>query len=213
MNQEIVFRTSCDRCGECCGKGGPALHEEDLALVSGGRLPLADLVTLRQGEAVIDNVGGGKICLPSEIIKIKPKSGMAACLYFDQADNRCGIYENRPLECRTLECWNSAALAGIYDKARLTRAAILKPVSWMLEMVNAHEAECALDVVGDLVCRREAGDGSAAVLLSKKVNYDLHFRALAMEKGGLPADRMAFLFGRPLAEIISLQFRVKVIRA
>jgi hypothetical protein len=51
-------RPVCRRCGRCCRLGGPALHTADLPLILQGRLTPAELVTLRRGEGVTDNVAG-----------------------------------------------------------------------------------------------------------------------------------------------------------
>jgi len=200
------------RCGACCSKGGPALHDEDLGLVDSGNLPLTSLVTVRKGELAVDNVSGGLICLPSEIIKIKSQLNSTACMYFDGSNNTCGIYDGRPVECRVLECWNTGAVENMYDQNRLTREGVLKNIPWLMEVVHTHEAECAMDVVQGLVENREKGDPDAGPRLSELVRYDLHYRELLVEKGGLPSGMMNFLFGRPLPEIIPRQFGVKVVR-
>ena len=200
------------RCGVCCSKGGPALHDEDRVFLESGILPLTSLYTIRKGELVQDNVMGGLIRLPSEIIKIKARPGFPACMYFDGTTNSCGIYAGRPVECRTLECWNTDAVENMYASQRLTREAVLKHIPWLLELVKTHEAECAMDVLGGLVERREKGDPDAGPHLGELVHYDLHYREMPVEKGGLPSEMMDFLFGRPLPEIIARQFGVKVVR-
>ena len=58
--------SSCKRCGQCCRLGGPVLHRDDLSLLdrfdapAKGTVPfgMADLVTLRTGELVRDDVIG-----------------------------------------------------------------------------------------------------------------------------------------------------------
>jgi len=213
MNQKTSGQiTECARCGICCGKGGPALHDEDRDLVDSGILSLTSLFTIRKGELALDNIGGGLICLPSEIIKIKTHVNSTACIYFDDSNNSCGVYDGRPMECRVLECWNTDAVENLYTRNRLTREDVLENIPWLQELANTHEAECAMDIVKSLVERREAGDPDAAPRLGELVRYDLHYRELLVEKGGLPSEMMDFLFGRPLPEIIPRQFGVKVVR-
>lgn len=200
----------CRRCGACCRSGGPALHEEDWDLVEEGSLPLTDLYTLRKGEMVRDNVAGGLMRLTAEIIKIKSVPDGRACLYFMEARRACRIYGHRPVECRTLECWNTAGIEQLYQTRRLTREAIVKDIPWLWELVMAHEAECGLEAVGEWVERRASGDKDAWRKLVEGVRFDHYFRQVAVEKGGLPQDMLMFLLGRPLAEILSDQFGVKV---
>lgn len=203
---------ACARCGSCCTKGGPALHDEDFDLVDSGILPLTSLYTIRKGELAVDNVGGGLICLSSEIIKIKTHINSTACMYFDGSSNSCGVYDGRPVECRVLECWNTGPVENMYVRDRLTREGVLKNILWLLDLMHTHEAECAIDIVQGLVERREKGDPAAGPRLSELVRYDLHYRELLAEKGGLPSGMMDFLFGRPLVETIPRQFGVKVVR-
>ena len=213
MDQKTPGQAVCARCGACCSKGGPALHDEDHAIVDSGLLPLTSLYTIRKGELAFDNVSGGLIRLVSEIIKIKTQPDSPACMYFDEANKSCGIYDGRPVECRILECWNTGPVESMYTRNRLTREGVLKNIPWLLELVNTHESECAMGMVQGLVEGREAVDPDAGPRLSELVRYDLHYRELLVEKGGLPSGMMDFLFGQPLADIIPRQFGVKVVRA
>jgi len=77
--------TECQRCGACCKKGGPALHDEDRSIIEKGGIPLTALYTIREGELARDNVNGGVIRLPAEIIKIKSLEDSKTCMYFDDA--------------------------------------------------------------------------------------------------------------------------------
>ena len=43
-------KQECIQCGTCCTSGGPALHTEDEQLVRSGKIPLAQLITIRKGE-------------------------------------------------------------------------------------------------------------------------------------------------------------------
>jgi len=200
----------CQRCGTCCKKGGPALHFEDQQLLDAGSIPLASLYTIRKGELARNNVTGGLICLPIEIIKIKSYPGDSACMYYHDADASCGIYEKRPFECRAMECWNSDKIVALYDQNRLTRELVLEKADWLKDLVDTHESECDLERVQTLVNEREAGDANAASVLMEMINYDFHLRNIVTEKGNISSDMLDFLFGRPLSEIISRQFGVKI---
>ncbi len=204
--------TTCQRCGQCCLRGGPALHEPDLELVRDSAVPLSGLYTIRPGERAYDNVGGGLFLVTSDIVKIKSKAGSAQCLFYDPEGSACRIYENRPLECRLQACWDTSALEGAYADMRLSRRAILENAQWLCEMIDAHDAQCHFEKVRQLVAERDEGDGSATAALTGIINYDAQFRRLAVEKGRVPEELLDFLFGRPLADILAQQFGVKVSR-
>ncbi len=202
--------TECQRCGACCKKGGPALHDEDRSIIEQGGIPLTALYTIREGELARDNVNGGVIRLPAEIIKIKSLEDSKTCMYFDDANKSCEIYDTRPIECRAMECWNTKKIEAIYAHTRLTRCLVLEKAGWLTDLVKAHESECALDKIQILVEGREAGDTNATSALMEMVHYDLHYRNLVVEKGKIDPEMLDFLFGRPLSAILSLQFRVKI---
>lgn len=204
--------TECIRCGTCCMKGGPALHGDDIKHIDSGIIPLTALYTIRKGELAYDNVNanGGLIRQMVEIIKIKSPTDSKTCMYFDDANKFCEIYDTRPIECRAMECWNTTKIENIYSKDRLNRNEILKNIAWLLELVIAHESKCSLDKIQAMVNAREAGDESGTSGLTELLNYDTHFRNLVIEKGNVPSDMLDFLFGRPLFLIIRQQFGVKI---
>lgn len=209
MKDEI---TTCQRCGNCCMRGGPALHEPDVEFVRDGVLPLSGLYTIRPGERAYDNVGGGLFLVTRDIVKIKSKTGSAECLFYDPEASACRIYESRPLECRLQACWDTSALEGAYADMRLSRRAILENAQWICEMIDAHDEQCHFEKIRQLVAERDEGDRSATAALNGIINYDAQFRRLAVEKGQVPEETLAFLFGRPLADVLAEQFGVKVTR-
>lgn len=202
--------SECARCGTCCKKGGPALHDEDKQIIDQGGIPLTSLYTIRKGELARDNVNDRLICLTEEIIKIKSRPDSSVCMYFNDANMSCGIYDDRPMECRTLECWNTDKIAAIYAQDRLTRALVLEKTDWLKDLVKTHESECDLDRIQNLVNDREAGDTDATFALTKMINYDFHLRSVVTEKGNIAPEMLDFLFGRPLNEIIRRQFKIKI---
>ena len=203
----------CQRCGECCMRGGPALHESDIELILSGDIPLNCLYTIRPGERAYDNVNGGLFQVTTDIIKIKSRADASACVFYDGAEKACRIYEKRPMECRLQACWDNTALQEAYAGERLSRREILINSEWLRELIIAHEERCHFQFIHELVEKREFGDTSAAAELTEIVNYDAQLRDLAVDKGQMPADLLDFLLGRPLAEIIQKQFGVKVKRS
>lgn len=203
----------CWRCGICCLKGGPALHGVDLDLVRGGAIPLSRLYTIRPGEAVTDNVRGGLSVADADIIKIKSKADGVACVFFDETDNSCRMYADRPLECREMACWDTDAIRGVYAWDRLDRGRIIEEIPAMAELVAIHEAECGMAVIGRLVDLRKNGDSRAAADIAGRIGYDADLRERAVSAQPGVADILDFLFGRPLCLIVPLQFGVSVRRS
>jgi len=191
----------CQRCGTCCKSGGPALHQEDLELVQSGKLPLRGLYTIRKGEMARDNVKGTLQPVTAELIKIKGAGRTWTCCYYDAESNGCSIYENRPLECRVLNCRDTAAIEAIYDQGRLTRKDLLASVPQLWDLVEEHARKCNYRDLAALAARLQADqDRSAADSLVEMVGYDAHLRALIIEKGRPDPTLLDFLFGRPLAD-------------
>ncbi len=57
---------TCLRCGTCCEKGGPGLHQEDRMLIEKGQIPAKYLYAIRKGERVYDNVKGCLVAAGSD---------------------------------------------------------------------------------------------------------------------------------------------------
>ena len=58
-NQILERGQSCVRCGECCGKGSPALLSPDLGLFNREVLTWNDVYTMRAGEKATTREGEG----------------------------------------------------------------------------------------------------------------------------------------------------------
>ncbi len=184
-------------------EGGPALHREDREIVKCGKIPLKDLYTIRQGELARDNVKGSLQPVSSELIKIKGKGRTWVCIYYDEGSKSCGIYKDRPVECRVLNCRDTFAIEAIYDTERLTRKDLIGGVPHLWDLVTEHEQRCACHILAKLAGRLEdVKDRVAVEGIKEMVSYDIQLRAVILEKGGLDPALFDFLFGRPLTEIL-----------
>ena len=191
----------CRRCGQCCRQGGPALHAEDLPLVRSKALAYADLYTLRQGEPARDQFQDRLLPLERELVKLRGAGDPSwACTFLEEPAG-CGIYANRPLECRLLSCKDTAPLAAAYAQGRLTRADILAPGSALAELAAEHGARCPTPELARLLAAARAGDAATARIAAQAaadmLAFDRAFRAALVDKG-LPAEVLPFLLGRPL---------------
>ena len=197
--------TECKRCGTCCRKGGPSFHLKDRRLIERGIVPAKYLYTIREGERTFDNVKEIFYPAPSDIIKIKGRKGTLACVFFDQENNICKIYEHRPLECRVLECWNTNSIEEMYSKDRLTRKDLISSTEGLWDLIEDHQVRCSYGRLQQFInalngdSRDEVLEGIRDIIL-----YDARIRKLVVTKGGLDPDMVDFLFGRPITETINI---------
>ena len=204
-------KKTCDRCGTCCVKGGPALHIEDRPLLESSRLLPKHLVTIRKGEPVFDLSGEKTEPAAAEIIKLKGTGTKWTCLFFEDKEAACTIYRHRPLECSLLKCWDTADLENIVGKNLLRRSDLMLPGNPVLPYIAVHEEKCSLANLSKLVEKvadhnsRENGLEELAFL----VNKDLAIRSQACTELRLDIDLELFCFGRPLFKILE-QFAIRL---
>lgn len=206
---------ACRQCGTCCRKGGPALHRVDRALVMEGLIPAENLYTIRTGEPVRDNVAGQAAFAEGDIIKIKGAGDSWCCRYLDDPANRCTIYDRRPLECRAMQCWDTRAIADLYDRDRLTRRDLLGDVAGLWELIVDHDRRCsyrALRAKAERLTSHPLERTTILAAITDMVKYDESLRSLLVEQGHASQGLLDFLLGRPLTAALH-GFQIKVERA
>jgi len=197
-------RTNCIRCGTCCMKGGPTLHEEDAILFSNGVLNKADVYTLRKGE-VIRNIDDTLMVIEQEMIKIKGQGESWSCLFYDGDENACKIYQDRPAECRALQCWDLKGLREVMTRPYLQRVDLINPDDGLHRIIEAHEEKCAYVTLNAAVKGlQEADSGKAAEKILDLLQYDDYLRPFLAEKLKMDPNVMDFFFGRPLKTTIRI---------
>ena len=219
--------SSCKRCGECCRLGGPVLHGEDRSLLDRFEAPskerpfgIADLVTLRKGELVRDDVLGTLLPLEEECVKIAPAEGRTdwQCRFLVSMpglpgrEAGCGIYDRRPAQCRALDCGDTGAIAKLYGHDRITRTDLLKAVAAPEEWTGlfpAYEETCSYARIAPLaklvlppLNPGSPAEKEATEALLETVRFDISFRKLCVERGGIDPHLLPFLLGRPLSETL-----------
>ena len=203
MQKRQESRTECIRCGTCCEKGGPALHVEDKPLVMAGSIHTRHLYTIRKGERVHDSVLNCLIPASSDIIKIKGKDRSWECVFFQSADKTCGIYEQRPQECRILKCWDTRAIESYYHNTRLTRQDLLAEMTDLWELIQLHEENCSHELINTAIHSLDGNSRhQASETIIAAVQYDQAIRQLVIEKVQVTEDMLDFLFGRPLRQTL-----------
>ncbi len=195
--------SECIRCGTCCEKGGPGFHIEDRMLIDKGVIPSRYLYTIRKGELAHDNVKGCLKSVESDIIKIKGKEDTWVCIFFDEINKGCIIYNDRPRECRALKCWDTRELEQIYATTRLTRKDLVSGVNGLWDLIEDHQARCDYKKIQTLIKELNGGQNiHARRKLLEIIRYDAEIRNLVISRGGLDADMLDFLFGRPLTKTL-----------
>ena len=202
-------RTSCIRCGECCLKSSPTLHEEDIPLIMEGFIGKHDLYTIRAGELVLDNVQGRIKITGRELIKVRetPKGG---CIFYNPEALACTIYAHRPIQCAALVCWDDSEFMRVYDRPRADRRKIIRN-NTLLRLLEEHEKRCAYAELEKYVKNIEKDGEEAVRKIIRLLKIDYSLRPLVAEKMGLKITEMDFLFGRPLIDTIAM-FGLKVTR-
>ncbi len=202
--------SACKRCGTCCQKGGPSFHQADKALIDSGVIPSKCLYTIRKGEMAYDNVRQCLEPVSSDIIKIKGQGNSWTCMFFDEAQAACTIYEDRPVECRALKCWDTAELEALYAKKRLKREDLLADIEGLWDLIKDHQQRCNYDTIIALVKAIKGSEtDNARQKLTELIQFDNEIRKLVVSRGGLDADMLGFLFGRPLSRTLK-HFGIRV---
>ena len=204
-NVSKTKKKECKRCGTCCKKGGPSFHLEDKFLIEKGIIPSKYIYTIRKGERSYDNVKECFSPASSDILKLKGQKGAWTCVFLNETDNNCTIYENRPMECKVLKCWDTREIEKIYGKNRLTRQDLISSVESLWELVEGHQEQCSYDMLKFFIDALNTGKKDEALKgILEIIEYDIKIRELVVQKAGLENDLTDFLFGRPITETIKI---------
>ena len=203
-------RTHCIRCGECCLNSSPTLQMPDLSEVLDGHIRTTDLYTIRVGELVWDNIQRQMRISDREVIKLKEKEGSKSCLFYNEDENACAIYEHRPIQCRALACWDDSEFMRVYQRPKADRKDLIRN-SNLLKLIDEHNKKCSYLEIDRWVRQIEdMGEGAVERILGL-LKYDHDLRAMAFDRLNIKYEQMDFLFGRPLSKTITM-FGLKVVR-
>lgn len=191
-------RPYCVRCGECCRRAGPALLAEDPVLFETGVLEAAHLLTLRPGEPGWSPLEDRVVVLDHEVVRIKSRPDRG-CLWYDP-DLGCRIYEDRPGQCRRLECWHPEAYDGVAPDRHLNRRD-LPLTDTERRFLVLQEKQAPFAALAEAVEAHKQGDPAAADQAVRLMETDLELRRDARQAGLDPA-RFDFLLGRPLVMVL-----------
>jgi len=202
-------RTHCIRCGECCLRSSPSIQTADLSLVYEGPIERSKLYTLRVGELVRDNLRGELTVSNQELIKIREREEGGGCIFYDDEQKACTIYENRPIQCRALACWDEREFMRVYARPKADRRDLYRD-RVLLEIMAEHEKRCNYRELEQKVRRIPAEGEPAVEEVIELLRFDHNLRLLIPRKVNMDPAEMDLLLGRPLTETITM-FGLQVI--
>jgi hypothetical protein len=135
------------------------------------------------------------------MIKIREFPGTTTCIFFEQKDKKCVIYESRPEQCRLQQCWDPDG-SDKQSPAALDRGDILKTVSPLWEIILRHENRCSHAELERSVARLGATKGETVGDVLSILAFDHHVREFAKETLSLEPETIEFFFGKDLRESI-----------
>ncbi len=199
----------CKRCGICCTKGGPALHRKDLPLIKSGKIPRSRLITIRVGELVYKPFSETPQAANCELIKICGTGRDWQCYYFDSQEKGCRIYDNRPITCSILQCWDTTEIEKHVEKDTISRFDLLRQDEPMYNIVKEHESLCPCPDMQAIANTIEKGSGLVSGPYEWLVNKDIEIRTRVVDQYGISLAEELFFFGRPIFQLLQ-QLGVKV---
>lgn len=169
-----------------------------------GFLAIDDLVTIRQGEVVIQPESGKPETTDVELIKIQGRGGEWCCRFL-QPDKTCSMYAHRPLSCRLLQCWDTEKVLEITGKGLLNRVALMDRQDPLLPLIRLYDQQFVLPDMIEIMVQLRKHDQRIGTLMQLRelAAKDLLFRSLAVERYELPVSRELFYFGRPVFQLLA----------
>ena len=195
-------QTGCKQCGICCEKGGPALHIQDALLVKNGILAFESIITIRRGEFVHDPVTDTVVPSKTELLKISGSNGTWTCLFYDRGRRGCSIYDNRPLACKTLKCWDTVEILKLAGTDLLSRLDLVGHETELGKRLIEHETFFPFPDVKALLGPMPRISKKALKNLERTVNKDLDHRAVSVGEFNLSVAQELFYFGRPIFQLL-----------
>ena len=209
-NNETEKRDHCIRCGECCLSSSPTLQMADVSLVYDGLIEKSNIYAIRVGELVRDNVKGEMKVTDKEILKIREKENGRGCIYYDEEEKGCTMYEHRPIQCRALACWDESEFMRVYARPKLSRRDVINDRN-LLRLMAEHDKKCSYMELEKCVGQIEKEGEKAVKSILELLKFDYKIRLLIAERLNIVSAEMDFILGRPLTETINM-FGLKVIR-
>lgn len=197
----VITQNACKKCGNCCKKGGPALHSGDVNLVQNSKLPISSLITIRKGELAHNPLVNRVQPVENELVKIIGTGRAWDCCYYDN-DSGCTIYDSRPESCRVLECWNTGKSQELIEHDTLSRLDILGEDHPLVPVIRQHEKVCSCEGLGYIRDNYNSLSVQRKTEVEKLVRADLRFRERVINDYELKLSDELFYFGRPFFQLL-----------
>ncbi|MFH1058761.1 MAG: YkgJ family cysteine cluster protein, partial [Pseudomonadota bacterium] len=194
--EALAAAARCLGCATCCRVSSPTLYAEDLALVRGGGLARTSLYALRAGEMAHSARLGRSEPLASELIKLREAPGGGCAALRGAA---CGIYAQRPLQCRHLECWSGRHAGQLAAQPRLSRRDLLAGDGTALALMAEYEARLpGADLAAALATAAAGGDQGPALAF---MELDHRLRHGIAARYGFDQAAQELILGRPARSV------------
>lgn len=154
---------------------------------------------MRKGELIWHPTKNQLIPLQHEIIKIRGRKTLWTCIFYNEISRSCNCYENRPIECRVLKCWDTKDIEELFLKETLDRKTLLKTAPHLLELINNYEKKFDFNYFFYLMEDKKEKE------LKKLIKLDKKFREKLVDTTQFSIEDMNFFFGRSL-ETLFKQF-------
>jgi Fe-S-cluster containining protein len=199
VENSVEVQNSCRRCGTCCLQGGPALHTEDLRLLTSGIIPWSSLITVRRGELVHHPLAKGLRAARVELVKLAGSGRQWTCRYY--ADG-CTIYDHRPLACRSLKCWHTEEVEALMEKETISRLDILAEDHALVPAIHLQERQFPCEFFEEIHSRRSVPEAWTTAELERRANLELRWRSELVARHSLSLGEELFFFGRPYFQLL-----------
>ena len=190
----------CRRCGTCCEKGGPVLHQGDRPFLKKGHVGMEQLQVIRKGERAFNPFSAKVEPAPLEMIKIAVSGDTWECPFHQKTGEMsgCQIHAHRPLECRTLKCWDTKGIESILFKDCLSRFDLIAENNPIHAMIVQHEQECDYALLWQKVEAVKTGATPSCAGVQSILARDLAIRQELVERFKLSLQQELFYLGQPM---------------
>ena len=189
----------CLGCGSCCRVSSPTLYLEDLPRLKAANLGWDLLYTLRSGERVFSARLGRFETLTHELIKLRESGGACAQL----VSQGCAMYQQRPLQCRWLECWSGRHAGQLGDRPRLSREQILADDDTALALAREYESKAPAAELHAALRGAALGQAQANHQVLALLERDHRLRAGISARYGYGIETLPLILGRSGLEVAS----------
>ena len=194
----------CVQCGECCTMGSPTLVSGDLVHLQDDKIPWNQLIALRMGEPAHSPYTGETIYLEEERIKIREKPGTQECVFYESDTFLCTIYDNRPAQCRSQECWDPRPGLNLASAPLLNRRELFGDIDTLRTLIDEHDEKCSFRKIESAFEKLKETGGENIDEVIEILGYEEHFRTFIADNLKIPADTLDLIFGKSLVDFVEL---------